>query len=74
MDNYLLILLNFSCIIKKSTKSVLDIECGQGSDSLFITREGHTVLDVDAAQIAIKQMLKLAVLEKLNVNGILLVL
>jgi len=48
--------------------------CGQGSDSLFIARKRHTVLGVDAAQTVIKQMLKLAVLENLNVNVILLAL
>ena len=37
---------------------------------MFITRKGHTVLDADAAQTTIKQMLKLAVLENLNVNGV----
>ena len=59
---------------KKEYSSVLDLGCGQGRDSLFISRKGHTVLGVDAAQTAIKQMLKLAVLENLNVNGILLAL
>ena len=37
---------------------------------MFITRKGHTVLGVDAAQTAIKQMLILAILENLNVNGV----
>ena len=50
--------------------SVLDLVYGQGRDALFIISKGHTVLDVDAAQTAIKQMLKLAVLENLIVNGI----
>ena len=59
---------------KKEYSSVLDLGCGQGRDSLFISRKGHTVLGVDAAQTAIKQMLKLAVLENLNVKGILLAL
>ena len=44
--------------------------CRQGRDALFITRKGHTVLGVDAAQTAIKQMLKLAVMQNLNVNGV----
>ena len=44
--------------------------CGQVRDALFTTRKGHTVLGVDAAQTAIKQMLKLAVLENLNVSGV----
>ena len=39
-------------------------------DALFITRKGHTVLGVDTAQTIIKQMLTLAVLENLNVNGV----
>ena len=55
---------------KKEYQSVLDLGFGQGREALFITRKGHTVLDVDAAQTAIKQMLKLAVLENLIVNGI----
>ena len=55
---------------KKEYQSVLDLGFGQGREALFITRKGHTVLDVDAAQTAIKQMLKLAVLENLNVNGV----
>ena len=59
---------------KKESSSVLDLGCGQGRDALFITHKGHTVLGVDAAQTVIKQMLKLAVLENLNVNGILLAL
>ena len=37
---------------------------------MFINRKGHTVLGVDAVQTAIKQLLKLAVLENLIVNGI----
>ena len=37
---------------------------------MFITHKGHTVLGVDAAQTAIKQMLKMPVLENLNVNGV----
>ena len=44
--------------------------CGQGRDALFIARKGHTLLGVDSAQTSIKQMLKLAVRENLNVNGI----
>ena len=59
---------------QKKHASVLDLDCGQGMDALFIARKGHTLLGVDAAQTAIKQMLKLAVLENLNVNGILLAL
>ena len=55
---------------KKVYSSVHHLGCGQGRDTLFITRKGHTVLDVDAAKTAIKQMLKLAVLENLNVNGV----
>ena len=55
---------------KKEYQSVLDLGFGQGREALFITRKGHTVLDVDSAQTAIKQMLKLAVLENLNVNGV----
>ena len=55
---------------KKYYSYVLDLGCGQGRDALFITHKGHTVLVVDAAQTAIKQMLKLAVLENLNVNGV----
>ena len=39
-------------------------------DALFIDRKRHTVLGVDAAQTATKQMLKLSVLENLIVNGI----
>ena len=46
------------------------MECGQGRDAFFITPKGHTVLGVDATQTAIKQILKLAVLEYLNVNGV----
>ena len=37
---------------------------------MFIARKRHTVLGVDAAQTVIKQMLKLAVLENFNVNGV----
>ena len=59
---------------QKVYPSVLDLVCGQGKDALFITSKGHTVLDVDLALTAIKQMLKLAVLENLNVNVILLAL
>ena len=59
---------------KKEDSSVLDLGFGQGRDSLFISCKGYTVLGVDAAQTAIKQMLKLAVLKNLNVNGILLAL
>ena len=55
---------------KKESSSVLDLGCGQGRDTLFISRKGHTVLGVDAVQTAIKKMLKLAVLENLIVNGI----
>ncbi len=44
--------------------------CGQGRDALFIARKGHTLLGVDSAHTSIKQMLKLAVRENLNVNGI----
>ena len=50
--------------------SVHHFGCGQGKDTLFIARKGHTVLGVDAVQTAIKKMLKLAVLENLIVNGI----
>ena len=59
---------------QKVYSSVLHLGCRQGRDALFITHKGHTVLVVDAAQTAIKQMLKLAVLENLNVNGVLLAL
>ena len=55
---------------KKVYSSVHHLGCGQGRDTLFITRKGHTVLGVDAVQTAIKKMLKLAVLENLIVNGI----
>ena len=55
---------------QKEHESVLDLGCGQGRDALFIARKGHTLLGVDSAQTSIKQMLKLAVRENLNVNGI----
>ena len=55
---------------QKVYSSVLHLECRQGRDALFITRKGHTVLGVDAVQTVIKQMLKLAVLKNLIVNGI----
>ena len=55
-------------IVNKDGRLIL--VCGQGRDSLFIFCKGYTVLGVDAAQTAIKQMLKLAILEKLNVNGV----
>ena len=71
MDKHLLKLLNFSCIIKKSTNLFLTLVCGHGRDSLLFSCKGYTVLGVDAAQTTIKQMLKLAVLENLNVNGVI---
>ena len=37
---------------------------------MFFVRKEHTLLGVDSAQTAIKQVLKLAVRENLNVNGI----
>ena len=55
---------------KKEYSSVLDLGCVQGRDALFITRKGHTLLGVDVAQTTIKQMLILAILENLNVNGV----
>ena len=55
---------------QKVYSSVHHFGCGQGRDTLFISRKGHTVLGVDAVQTAIKKMLKLAVLENLIVNGI----
>ena len=43
---------------------------GQGGDALFTARKGNTLLGAGAAQTTIKQMLKPADLENLNVNGI----
>ena len=44
--------------------------CGQGRDTLFIARKGHTVLGVDTSQIGIAQMLEDADKESLSVEGI----
>ena len=35
---------------QKKHASVLDLDCGQGIDALFIARKGHTLPGVDAAQ------------------------
>ena len=43
---------------QKKHASVLDLDCGQGMDALFIARKGHTLPGVDAAQTGIKQILK----------------
>ena len=69
VDNHLLNLLNSSSIIKKNTRLFL-IWAVTRSDALFIARKGHTLLGVDTVQTVIKQMLKLAVLKNLIVNGI----
>ena len=66
VDNHLLNLLNSSSIIKKKHASVLDLDCGQGMDALFIDRKGHTLLGVDAAQTGIKQILKTSRSGKFN--------
>ncbi|MBS1254751.1 MAG: hypothetical protein MAG581_00547 [Deltaproteobacteria bacterium] len=33
----------------KDRSAVLDLGCGQGRDTLFFARKGHTVLGIDAA-------------------------
>ena len=55
---------------QKKHKSVLDLGCGQGMDALFIAREGHTLLGVDAAHTVSNKCWKPAVRENLIVNGI----
>ena len=70
LDKHLLKLLNFSCIIKKCTHLFLTWDVDKEGTPCLFSRKGHTVLGVDAAQTAIKQMLKLSVLENLNVNSV----
>lgn len=56
----------------KATESqlqVLDLGCGQGKDALVATGYGHPVLGVDVAPTGIKQMLKKAHVDGLNVEG-----
>lgn len=49
---------------------VLDIGCGQGRDTLFIARAGHTVVGVDLSPNGIRDLMAAALNEQLAVDGI----
>lgn len=49
---------------------VLDIGCGQGRDALFIARLGHSVVGVDLSPSGIRDLVRAAQAEALNVEGI----
>ncbi len=49
---------------------ILDLGCGQGRDSLAISRLGFQVLAVDQSEVGISQLNQIANEEKLNVKGI----
>ncbi len=41
---------------ERNCKTILELGCGQGRDSLFFAREGYSVIAVDASKTAIGQM------------------
>jgi len=49
---------------------LLDLGCGQGRDSLFLSSIGFQVTAVDVSEIGIKQLLSKANEQNLSINGI----
>jgi len=49
---------------------VLDLGCGQGRDSLFIARLGHSVLGVDVSEVGVRQLLEAARRERLDIDAV----
>ena len=50
--------------------NLLDLGCGQGRDSIFLSSLGYKVTAIDSSQIGIKQMLKEAKSQEIKITGI----
>ncbi len=48
---------------------ILDVDCGQGRDALFLARRGHEVVGVDLSHSGIRDMLAVAEKEGLPIEG-----
>ncbi|MGY5873683.1 MAG: class I SAM-dependent methyltransferase [Candidatus Thorarchaeota archaeon] len=54
-----------------SRGKILDLGCGQGRDALTLADLGYEITGVDISQIGIKQMLREAKKNNLNVRGVI---
>ena len=50
--------------------NLLDLGCGQGRDSIFLTSLGYHVIAVDSSEVGVKQMLDKAQSQGLTIDGI----
>ena len=49
---------------------VLDLGCGQGRDSIFVSKCGYEVLGIDSSSVGIKQLNSIAKVKGLSLKGI----
>lgn len=60
----------FVTTLGSRTLDVLDLGCGQGRDALLFARSGHRVIGVDLSEVGLRQMLRVATSEDLDVAGV----
>ena len=61
---------DFFATFAGSSVDVLDIGCGQGRDSLFIARLGHSVTAVDLSPACIADVIRIATQDGLPIRGV----
>ena len=64
------VFVNFFKARKETYLRVLDVGCGQGRDALFNARLGHTMVGVDLSPNGIRDLIKAAKAESLDVKGV----
>tara|TARA_A100001391_G_scaffold188056_1_gene158392 strand:+ start:533 stop:1048 length:516 start_codon:yes stop_codon:yes gene_type:complete len=60
---------SFFDVYGKRNARVLDVECGQGRDALFIGRLGHTVTAVDISRSGVAALVEAAACESLEIDA-----
>lgn len=56
--------------LERQNARILDVDCGQGRDAIFIARRGHRVVGVDISQNGIRDLMEVAAKKTLPIEGI----